>query len=134
MIMWHKKNVVIHEFLIPKKLTLSCKSAYSKYKVVIESARAETVRKLHENKWKIVIVEIANVKCNTVSNTSCLKLVSTFFIKFLFFNQMIALQNLWKVFFISSKKLFWLLRYSNFCIFSPSFPDFPDSKGQIEVE
>ena len=44
------------------------------------------------------------------------KLVSAIFIKFLFFHQMIALQKLRKMLFISSKKLFSLLRYSIFCI------------------
>ena len=53
---------------------------------------------------------------------------------FLFFHQMIALQELWKMFFISSKKLFPFSRYWNFCNFSPSFPHFPDSKEQMEVE
>ena len=57
-----------------------------------------------------------------------------FFIKFLFFHQMIALDKLWKMFFISSKKLISFSRYSNFCIFFPSFPHFLDSKGQMEVE
>ena len=51
-----------------------------------------------------------------------LKLVSTIFIKFLFFHQMIALQKLWKMFFISSKKLFSFSRYSNFVFLS--FPFF----------
>ena len=46
-----------------------------------------------------------------------LKLVSTIFIKFLFFHQMTALQKLWKMLFISSKKLISFLRYSIFCIF-----------------
>ena len=36
--------------------------------------------------------------------------------------------------FISSKKLFSFSRYSNFCNFLSSFPLFPDSKGQMEVE
>ena len=62
----------------------------------------------------------------------CLLLL--FFIKFLSFHQMIALQNLWKMFFISSKKLFSFLRYSIFCNFPPSFLYFPDSKGQMKVE
>ena len=35
---------------------------------------------------------------------------------------------------ISSKKQFSFSRYSNFCNFLPSFPHFPDSKGQMEVE
>ena len=63
-----------------------------------------------------------------------LKFVSAFFIKFLFFHQMIFFKKLWKMFFISSKKLFSFLRYSNCCNFFPSFPNFPDSKGQMDVE
>ena len=47
----------------------------------------------------------------------CLKLVSAIFHQFYIFHQMIALQKLWKKIFISSKKLFSFLRYSNFCIF-----------------
>ena len=47
---------------------------------------------------------------------SFLKLLSAIFIKFLFFYQMIALQKLWKMLFISSKKLFLFSRYSIFCI------------------
>ena len=45
-----------------------------------------------------------------------LKLVSAVFVKFSFFYQMIALQKLWKMLFISSKKLFSFSRYSNICI------------------
>ena len=44
------------------------------------------------------------------------KLVFAIFIKFLFFHQMIVLQKLWKILFITSKKLFSFLRYSIFCI------------------
>ena len=62
------------------------------------------------------------------------KLVSAIFIKLLFFHQMIALQKLWKMFFISSKKLFSFSRYLDFCIFFSSFPQLPDSKGHMEVE
>ena len=41
---------------------------------------------------------------------------------FFIFHQMIALQKLWKMLFISSKKLFSFLKYSNFCIsILPSF-------------
>ena len=50
-------------------------------------------------------------------NWAYLKLVSAIFIKFLFFHQMIALQKLWKMLFISSKMLFSFSRYSIFCIF-----------------
>ena len=45
-----------------------------------------------------------------------LKLVSTIFYQVFIFHQMIALQKLWKMFFISSKKLFLFSRYSDFCI------------------
>ena len=50
------------------------------------------------------------------------KLVSATFYQIFIFHQMIAIEKLWKMFFISSKKLFLFLRYSNFCIFV--FPSF----------
>ena len=62
-----------------------------------------------------------------------LKLVSATFYQIFIFHQIIALQKLWKIFFISSKKLFLFLRYSNFCIFVfPSF--FSLSVIALEVE
>ena len=47
------------------------------------------------------------------------------------FHQMIALQKLWEMFFISSKKLFSFSRYSNFCIlvFPHFFPVSPCFRG-----
>ena len=56
------------------------------------------------------------------SRPPILKLVSAIFYQVFIFHQMIALQKLWKKFFISSKKLFSFLRYLNFCIFV--FPSF----------
>ena len=53
------------------------------------------------------------------------------FIKFLFFSPNDSPSKTMKNVFYSSKKLFSFLRYSNFF---PSFQNFPDSKGQIEVE
>ena len=55
---------------------------------------------------------------------SKLKLVSSIFYQVFISHQMIALQKLWKMFFISSKKLFSFSRYSNFvfrsfCFFPP---------------
>ena len=52
----------------------------------------------------------------------CLKLVCTIFYQILIFHQMITLQKLWKMFFISPKKLFLFSSYSNFCTFV--FPSF----------
>ena len=51
-----------------------------------------------------------------------LKLLSAIFIRFLFSHQMIALQKLWKMPFILSKKLFLFSRYSAFVFLS--FPLF----------
>ena len=65
------KNVTIHEFIIPKEVTLSCKSAYSKCKAAMESARAEILSESCEKKRKILIVEIANVKRSKVTLESC---------------------------------------------------------------
>ena len=57
-----------------------------------------------------------------VSRFSSALIVSAIFTKFLFFHQIIALQKLWKMLFISSKKLFSFSRYSIFCIsVLPSF-------------
>ena len=54
-----------------------------------------------------------------------LKLLSAIFYQNFIFHQIIALKKLWKMFFISSKKLFSFSRYSNFCIFIfPSTPFF----------
>ena len=65
---------------------------------------------------------------------SCLKLVSVIFYQIFIFHQMIALQKLQKILFISSKKLFSFSRYSNCCIsISPSFsPCRPLLKRLIE--
>ena len=51
-----------------------------------------------------------------------LKLTSAIFYQTFIFHQMIALQKLWKMFFISPKKLFSFLRYSHSCVFF--FPSF----------
>ena len=58
---------------------------------------------------------------------SMLKLMSAIFHHSFISNQMIALQKIWKMFFISYKKLFLFSRYSSFCIsvfssFSPCNP------------
>ena len=106
----------------------------------------ETVKILlkHENIIFIKFMEKGVKKVGTLriwrydqKLTTYLKLLSATFyqiIKFLFFHEMIALQKLWKMFFISSKKLFSFSRYSSFCNIFPFSPNFPDSKGQKEVE
>ena len=83
--------------------------------------RSQPWNKKHFHFFQILIFE----------NPVFLKFVSAIFIKFLFFHQMIALQNLWKMFFISSKKLFSFSRYSTFCIvpFLSTFSRFQRTSG-----
>ena len=83
-----------------------------------------------------IIISILAFSCLEISLYAVpyLSLCLLVFIKFLFLHQMIALQKLWKMFFISSKKLFSFSRYSSFCNFSSSLPHFPDSKEWMEVE
>ena len=64
---------------------------------------------------------------------SC-KLVSAIFYQIFIFSPNDSPSKTMKNVFISSKKLFSFSRYSNFCIFFPSFPHYPDSKGQMEAE
>ena len=78
------------------------------------------------------VFRVTNSLLYSLEESRKLKLASSSFIKFLIFHQMIALQKLSKMFFISSTKPF--SRYSNFYNFFPSFPHFLDSKGQMKVE
>ena len=55
-------------------------------------------------------------------SVALLKLVSAIFYQSFIFHQMIAPEKLWKMFFISSEKLFSFSRYLDFCIFV--FPSF----------
>ena len=54
--------------------------------------------------------------------------------KFLFFHQMVALQKLSKSFLFQQKSSFRPRDFQIFLFFLPSFPHFPDSKGQMELE
>ena len=62
------------------------------------------------------------------------KLLSAIFYQIFIFSSNDSLSKTMKMFFISSKKLFSFSRYSSLCNFFPSFPHFPDSKRQKEVE
>ena len=64
-----------------------------------------------------------------------LKLIFVYYLKlvpaiFLFFHQMTVLQKLWKILFISSKKLFSFWTYSNICTFSLLFHTFQIQKDK----
>ena len=64
----------------------------------------------------------AYFKTEAVVRKCSLKLASAIFYQIVIFQQMIALQKLWKMFFISSKKLFSFSRNTHFCFFV--FPSF----------
>ena len=68
---------------------------------------------------------------NSHQNHKPLSLRPLFFINFFIFSPSDSPLKTEK--FILSKKVFSFSRYSNFCNFSSSFPHFPDSKGQMEV-
>ena len=68
------------------------------------------------------IIKRLQHRCIPVKFAKFLKLVSAIFYWIFFSHQMIALQKLWKMFIISSKKLFSFSRYSDFCI--SIFPSF----------
>ena len=81
--------------------------------------------------WSIY-VDICNFLKNVFSFQICtLKLVSAIFYQIFNFNQKIALQKLWKMFFISSKKFFLFSRYSNFSI--SVFPCFYPCQPLLKV-
>ena len=76
--------------------------------------------KLHGKSSKYqFLIKLDKLNLGTIQS-----LCPLFFIKFLLFLQMIALQKLEKMFFISSKKFFSFLRYSIFCNFSLPFQTF----------
>ena len=75
---------------------------------------------IHVTNFKITIINL-NSK-SQLQIFKILKVASPIFYYFLFFHQVIALQKLWKMFFISSKKFFLCSRYSYFCNLSCSFP------------
>ena len=71
---------------------------------------------------KQVVVFFQMVQLFLIFVRHSLKLASAIFYQIFIFYQMIAFQKLWKICFISYKKLFSFSRYSNFCIFC--FPFF----------
>ena len=68
---------------------------------------------------KKITLKDVNPKMLNITSEVCLllQLVATIFYQYFIFYQMTALQKLWKMFFISPKKLFLFSRYLNFCIF-----------------
>ena len=81
------------------------------------------VKQIERNWKKPFASELCQLLRLTFIEWRCtLKLVSAIFYHIFISHQMIALQKLWKMLFISCEKLFSFLRYSNFCI--STFPSF----------
>ena len=70
----------------------------------------------------LIFLKFALLFCGEIGYASFLNLASAILYQIFIFHQMIAIQKLWKIFFISSKKLFLFLRYLDFCI--SIFPSF----------
>ena len=82
-----------------------------------------------------MVLRFSMLKCKCLCPVILnLKLVSAIFYQIFIFSPNDRPSKIMKNIFISSEKLFWFSRYSNFCNIFPSFPHFPDSKGQMEVE
>ena len=91
-----------------------------------------TMTELSTNHDLMQEASIKGLSKNSCSVSHILKLVSTIFYHFFFYLSDSPSKTMKNV--ISSKKLSSFWRYSNFCNFLPSFPHYPDSKGQMEVE
>ena len=72
--------------------------------------------------------QLGNMIVPKISFKACVH----YFLSNFYFYQMIALQKLWEMFFISSKKLCSFLRYSNFCNFSLPFHTFQIQKDKCK--
>ena len=114
-------NLIVWFPLLCELLGNMCNMEYGQYGIVCKSG-------CDIMNFKVNLIFLIQLFCH--GKSLCL----LFFINFFVFHLMIALQKLWQMFFISLQKLFLFLRYSVFCIFSSSFPHFPDWKGQIKLE
>ena len=115
----HPAHIGVYLFLISKKLSNLRLQKEIRYKYCSRSSCFNFFEF-----WIIAQVGTSN-KCDGLADwTLCIifKACVRYFVANFIFHQMIALQKLWKMFFISSKKLFSFLRYLNF--FISIFPSF----------
>ena len=85
------------------------------------------------SKWFQVWLSLHSFEVDEMSTRYSwgLKACVRFFLSNFYFFTMKSVK-LWKVFFISSKKLFSFSRYSHFCIFRPSFQHFPGTNDKCK--
>ena len=109
----------------PLNASTSCKSLYSPFNSITQILNMRCGNKMplsfhskiffvHKQIWKVLIVFILGWGTITKITYAFKACVPYFLIKFLFFHQMIAIQKLRKKFFISSKKLFFILEIFKF--------------------
>ena len=122
-----------NESYFPKSLRMTDFNL-CKFTITIITSRELAVRFFKVFHWRKADLKLLKSAPAYLILQCFVSLCALFFVKFLFFHQMIALLKLWEMFFISPKKLFSFSRYSSVCSFFPSFPHFPDSKEQMEVE
>ena len=115
-------------------------------KAICEICSKLTIKMPERRYWRLSAGFIANFEQKSIDSSkkltiteildvfNTLNLVSTIFHQIFSFSTNDSPSKTEKMFFISSKKLFSFSRYPNICNFSPSFPHFPDSKRQMEVE
>ena len=104
--------IISQSYKLYSDIALSCDNLVNgtKWQYLIPKTHKQFWRylpPLFRSMWKLLLGD------------STLKLMSAIFYQIFVFHQSIAFQKLWKMFFISSKKLFLFLRYSNF-LFSSS--------------
>ena len=123
-------------------------SKYLLFKFLVCNSCFGLLKKIKKGLWTVFVVQFLHTfrlkrslfttplidQVSISDLPSFLKLVSTIFYRTFIFSPNDSPSKTVKNVFISSKKLFSFSIYSNFCNFSSSFPHFPDSKEQTEVE
>ena len=111
-LLWISKLHTGHEFFILNQSLIQCwwKQCLHGHNT-ISSPSMKSSKHIVQTKFLAWILWSKNSHLFTSPKLYCiiwksLKLVSTIFYQIVIFHQMIALQKLWKMFFISSKKLF----------------------------
>ena len=98
---------LIYRLISKSGINLNFKAQILKLKQKGNNENHQVLLNTEKNTWFRTEHTTSGQFFNTLSQIfRSLKLVSAIFIKFLFFHQMGALQKLWKMLFISSKKLY----------------------------
>ena len=100
---------------------------YILFWVFVAGCSRQNFQSCNSLKLSLILVKIGSFG-KAIWTPLIVKACVNYFIS-IFFHQIIALQKLWKLFFISSRMLFSFSRYSNVCNFFP-FQTFQIQKGK----